>query len=83
MWRMKASASISNRRSSPSRRQAAATTSRRKRWWYVLVGVKAVKSRAPTSAAAQASSAATSIRCGHQSARERSNGDGAGRASTR
>ena len=39
--------------------------------------MKAVKSCVPASASAQACSAGKSTRCGHQSARVRSNGDGA------
>ena len=56
--------------------QPASKTSRSKRTWSVWVGVKAVKSWVPGSAAAQASSASRSIRCGHQRARFCSNGLG-------
>ena len=47
------------------------------------VGVKAVKSCLPTSAAAQRSSASRSTRCGHHSARPISSGCRTGEASTR
>ena len=58
----------------PSRR--AATIALEARGGSCRVGVKAVKSCVPGSAAAQACSAASSSGCGHQSARPRSNGDG-------
>ena len=48
--------------------------SRSKRTCSVSVGVKAVKSWVPTSAAAQASSSSRSMRWRHQSARPSSNG---------
>ena len=54
MWRMNVSASIQNARTSPgSSTHSARTTSRSKRTWSVWVGVKAVKSCRPGSAAAQ------------------------------
>ena len=53
--------------------------SRSKRTWSVWVGVKAVKSWVPGRAAAQASRASRSTRCGHQSALPQLEGAG-GRA---
>ena len=74
MWRMNASASIQNSssvaRRPPTRR---GSTSRSKRTWSVSVGVNAVKSCVPRSAAAQASQRVAVERCGHHSARPRSN----------
>ena len=78
MWRMNVSASIQNASTSPgSSTHSARSTSRSKRTWSVSVGVNAVKSCVPASAAAQASSASRSSGRGHQSARFRSNGLGA------
>ena len=83
MLRMNDRASIRNSRTSPTRSQLALKTVRSKRWWAVSVGVNAVKSCVPTSAAAQACSASKSIGYGHHSARPRSNGSGAERVCTR
>jgi len=83
MLRMKASALTRKLRMSPSCFQEAARMSRSKRTWSVWVGVKAVKSCVPGRAAAQASSASRSMRCGHQSALPRSKGLGEERASRR
>ena len=63
-------------RMSPACVQAAERTSRSKRTWSVCVGVKAVKSWVPGSAAAHACRASRSYRCGHQRARSRSKGAG-------
>ena len=63
-------------------RHSAWATSRSKRECSVWVGVKAVKSCLPTSAAAQLSNPARSTACGHQSALEISNGFCTGDAST-
>ena len=79
MWRMNVSAVIQNSSTSPAVSQRASSTSRSKRTWSVCVGVKAVKSCVPISAAAHARSASGSTRCGHHSARRRSNGEGARR----
>ena len=55
MWRMNVSASIQKASTSPgSSTHSARSTSRWKRTWSVSVGVKAVKSCVPTSAAALA-----------------------------
>ena len=83
MWRMNVSAVIQNARMSPSRSQRASSTSRSKRTCSVCVGVKAVKSCVPRSAAAHACSASTSSGRGHHSARPRSKGDSALRVSSR
>ena len=86
MLRMNASASIQKASTSGwagSGSHAAQRTSRSKRTCSVSVGVKAVKSCVPASAAAQASSAARSSGCGHHSARPRSNALRSRRASTR
>ena len=84
MWRMNASASIQNSRMSPSRSQLRAVdVAREAPCGRSRSGVNAVKSCVPCSAAAQACSAVVVERCGHHSARPRSNGDGVRRASTR
>ena len=75
MWRMKASASI-QKASTPSGSSSHSerSTRRSKRVWRVWVGVKAVKSWVPATAAAQRSRAPRSRRWGQYSARPRSNG---------
>ena len=83
MLRMKASAVIRKARMSPAPApvHSAAKTSRSKRTWSVWVGVKAVKSwRAGQGGRAGRRAPRGRARCGHQSARPRSNGLGARRA---
>ena len=83
MWRMNVSASIQNSSTSPSCAQPAAKTSRSKRTWSVSVGVKAVKSCAPTQRRGAGVQRVAVERCGHHSARPRSKALRSRRASTR
>ncbi len=83
MWRRNMSASIQNSSRSPSSRHSARATSQLKHVCSVSVGVKAVKSCRPTSAAAQAASSSRSSGAGHQNDRSRSKTLRVRRASTR
>ena len=84
MCRMNVSASIQKARMPPgSSSHSARKTWRSKRTCSVWVGVKAVKSWVPGSAAAQAPSSSRSTGRRHHRARSRSSALGSSRASTR